>query len=128
MDSLLSNDSGINIRQWVPSNGFANKHVCTETKSKSHFDRQSVGQSWCQAPRTHDQLFFLLEIFFRQLGGGLLFCSALSDERTVLQFTVAVGSRQRSHAQSNLSTKMSTEAEEVVGTRYQETTGENIAD
>jgi hypothetical protein len=33
------------------------------------YDRQSVGQSWCQAPPsgTSDQFFFLLEIFFRQL-------------------------------------------------------------
>jgi hypothetical protein len=46
---------------------------------------------------TRDQFFFLFEIFFRRLR-GLLFCSALSDERMGLNFTVANGPCQCSPA------------------------------
>jgi hypothetical protein len=51
----------------VPSS--ATGYWCFKSKAKSHYDRQSVGQSvLCQAPIwDRDQFFFLLEIFFGQL-------------------------------------------------------------
>jgi hypothetical protein len=61
-------------------------------------DSQSVSPSWCQAtiwdpwPIFHSPWDFLLD------SCGLLFCRALSDERTGLQFIVAGGPRQRSPA------------------------------
>jgi hypothetical protein len=42
----------------------------------------TVNRPVCLGAR--DQFFFLLEIFFRQLRAGLIFRSALSDERTGL--------------------------------------------
>jgi hypothetical protein len=45
--------------------------IYPRSKSKSHYDRQSVGQSASLGVRrpsgTRDQFYFLLEIFFRQL-------------------------------------------------------------
>jgi hypothetical protein len=40
--------------------------------------------------------------FYCQIVAGLLMWSALSDERTDLSFTVAVGPRQRSHSRSRV--------------------------
>jgi hypothetical protein len=43
--------------------------VLAQVKVQSYFttDSQSASPSWCQASRTRDQFFFLLEIFFRHL-------------------------------------------------------------
>jgi hypothetical protein len=50
-----------------------------EVKVEVIYDRQSVGHP----SGTSYQFFFLLEIFFKTFT-GLLFCSALSDEKTGL--------------------------------------------
>jgi hypothetical protein len=59
-------------------------------------DRWSVGQSVLVSGhhQARNQFFFLLDIFWTV--AGLLFCGALSDERTGLQFPVDAGTCQRS--------------------------------
>jgi hypothetical protein len=67
-----------------------------KSKSKSHYDRQS-GPSWCQASIWDPRPIFLSPWDFLLDSYCLLCCSALSDERTGLRFTVAAGPFQRSH-------------------------------
>jgi hypothetical protein len=57
-------------------------------------DGQSASLSWNEAP-----IWGLRpDIYYCQTVAGLLMWSALSDERTVLSFTIAAGPRQRSHS------------------------------
>jgi hypothetical protein len=56
--------------------------------SKFTTDSQSASMSWCQAPIWDLWPIFLSPWNFLQTDACLLFCSALSDERMGLQFTV----------------------------------------
>jgi hypothetical protein len=54
---------------------------------------QSASLSWCQAP-----IWGLPpDFYYCQTVAGLLMWRSLSEERTGLPFTIAAGSRQRSH-------------------------------
>jgi hypothetical protein len=68
-----------------------------QNQSQSHItiDNQPASPSWCQAPIWDPRPIFLSPWDFLLDSYCLLFCSALSDERTGLQFTVATGPRQR---------------------------------
>jgi hypothetical protein len=63
-------------------------------------DSQSASLSWCQAAIWDPRPIFLFPWKFLQTVACLLFCSALSDERTGLSFTctVASGPCQSSHS------------------------------
>jgi hypothetical protein len=73
----------------------------SKSKSKSHYDRQSVGQSVLLS-ETRDQFFFLLEIFFRQLRACYFVAPSLIRGRVcnvllllVLTRSVPLGSESR---------------------------------
>jgi hypothetical protein len=74
------------------------KELSTTSQSHITTDNQSASPSWCQAPIWDPRPIILSPWDFLLDSYCLLFCSALSDERTGLQFTVAAGPRQRSHA------------------------------
>jgi hypothetical protein len=58
--------------------------VC-QKMSELYFDRQPVSHSsWCQAPIWDTRPIFLSPWNFLEIVASLLFCSALSDERTSL--------------------------------------------
>jgi hypothetical protein len=57
-------------------------------------DSQSVSLSWCQAPIWDPRPIFLSPCNLLLDSCGVLFCSALSDERTGVSLTVAAGPRQ----------------------------------
>jgi hypothetical protein len=59
-------------------------YILLNTKSKSHYDRRSVPVSLDVRPPfgTRDQIFLSRD--FLQTVAGMLFCSALSAERTDL--------------------------------------------
>jgi hypothetical protein len=62
--------------------------ICVTTEG------QPAGLLWCEAP-----VWGLRpDVCYCQTVAGLLIWGALSDERTVLPFTVAAGPRQRSHS------------------------------
>jgi hypothetical protein len=65
---------------------------------KLNYDRQSASLSLCQSPIWEPWLIFLSPWNFLLTVADLLFCSALSEEKTGLWFTVAAGPRQRSPA------------------------------
>jgi hypothetical protein len=67
----------------------------TESESESYIttDGQSASLSWNKAPIS----CLKPDFYYWQTVAGLLMWGALSDERTVLSFTIAAGPRQRSH-------------------------------
>jgi hypothetical protein len=68
-----------------------------KSKSKLYYDRQSVGQSvLVSGTHLEPATNFSFSLKFSVI--GLLFCSAHSDERTGLKFTVATDPRQSSPA------------------------------
>jgi hypothetical protein len=66
------------------------------SQSQSHIttDNQSASPSWCQAPIWDPRPLFLSPWDFLLDSYCLLFYSALSDERTGLEFTVVAGPHQ----------------------------------
>jgi hypothetical protein len=71
----------------LPQGGFL-WATSLKLKLKLIYDRQSASLSWCQAPIWDPQPIFLSPWNFLQTVVCFLFCSALSDERMGLQFTV----------------------------------------
>jgi hypothetical protein len=71
--------------------------LANESESESYVttDGQSASLSWNKAPIWSLRSDF----YYCPTVADLLMCSALSDERTGLSFTVAAGPRQRSHTQ-----------------------------
>jgi hypothetical protein len=68
----------------------------SKSQSQSYLtsDGQSASLSWCQAP-----IWGLRpDFYYCQTVAGLLMWGALFDERMGLLFTIAAGSRQRSHS------------------------------
>jgi hypothetical protein len=68
----------------------------SESESESYVttDGHSASLSWSKAPIWGLRPY----LDYCQTITGLLMCGALSDERTILSFTIAAGSRQRSHS------------------------------
>jgi hypothetical protein len=87
--SLSGVSSPLASTDWLPAG--------SETQSQSYImtDGQSASVSWCQAPIWGPRPNF----YYCETVSGFLMWGALSDERTGLSFTIAVGPRQRRHSQ-----------------------------
>jgi hypothetical protein len=83
----LSKDTSLKARR-LPSESFPNSPVIVssdDTKSNLYYDRQSVGQSWCQALIWDPQPILSHSLFDYFLdSAGLLMWGALSGEKSGL--------------------------------------------
>jgi hypothetical protein len=68
----------------------------SESESYITTDGQAASLSWNKAPTWGLRTYF----YYFQTVACLLMWGALSDERTGMSFTIAAGSRQRSHSRS----------------------------
>jgi hypothetical protein len=91
--NLQPNPSSLTAEDSLHSRSRSTTDFC---QSRSHVTTgsQSASLFWCQAPIWD----FWPDFYYCQTAAGLLMWGALSDERTGLSFTTAVGPRQRSHS------------------------------